>query len=216
MGLRLRQLSHSPPVGAVAAPWSLPRWLPNALSLLRIAMVPLWLALALTERHRWLTFGEVHRLTIVLLLLLIGATDVLDGLLARRFGLSTNLGATLDAVADKLATVVAVTFLTFAGAAAFGQLPVWLWVLLIVRDAVLGIGLIIIWRRHRAVRVEHRWHGRVATLTLFATVLAACAGAPYAFLWLGSAVVVALSVPGTIDYAREGARQLKRGPAPVA
>lgn len=186
----------------------MPRWLPNALSVLRIALVPAWLALAFVERARALDGADVRRLPLVALLLLIGATDLLDGLLARRFKLATNLGATLDAVADKLATAAAVTFLAFLAPPAFTPLPVWLWAALLARDLLLGAGFLTVWLRHRAVEVEHRWHGRLATLLLFATVVAACAAAPPALVAAGALLVTALVVPGTLAYLREGWRQL--------
>jgi phosphatidylglycerophosphate synthase len=187
----------------------MPRWFPNALSGLRIALVPVWLALALVERARALAEGGgVHRVPLVALLVFVGATDMLDGFLARRFGLTSNLGATLDAVADKLATVVATTVLVFVTPPGCTALPVWLWGALLLRDAALGVGWLIIWRRHRVVQVEHRWHGRLATLLLFFTVLAACAGVPTLPVTVGALAVLALIVPGTVDYVREGWRQL--------
>src|SRR5690349_9487227 len=113
-----------------------PRWLPNALSLMRIGLVPVWLALALTERAHALDGAPVRRIPVAVLLIIIGATDMIDGWMARRFNLATNLGATLDAVADKLASFVGVTFLTFFAAPAFTPLPVWLWIALFGRDAL--------------------------------------------------------------------------------
>jgi phosphatidylglycerophosphate synthase len=59
-------------MAAQGAPAVIPRWLPNALSVLRIALVPVWLVLALAEPPR--------RVALIALLLVIGATDMLDGL----------------------------------------------------------------------------------------------------------------------------------------
>ena len=56
--------------------------------------------------------------------------------------------------------------------------------------------------------MKHEWHGRAATLLLFATVVGAAAGAAPLAVNLGSAVVLALVVPGTWAYLREGWRQL--------
>jgi cardiolipin synthase len=186
----------------------IPRWLPNALTLARIGLVPVWLGLAFAMRNRVLEGGTAKQWPMVVLLLVIGATDVVDGVLARRFGLSTNLGATLDAVADKLASFVAVTFLTFLAVPAFTPLPLWLWLALFVRDALLGTGWICVWLKHREVHVKHEWHGRAATLLMFCLVVAATAGAPYRFVAFGSGVVLVLVVPGTWAYMREGWRQL--------
>jgi cardiolipin synthase (CMP-forming) len=185
-----------------------PAWLPNALSMTRIALVPAWLALAVTERARALDGEDARRLPVVLLLLVLGATDMIDGQLARRFHLESNFGATLDATADKLATFAGTTFLAFFAAPAFTPVPWWLWLALLVRDMLLGVGYLAVWLRHRAVHVEHRWHGRLGTLVLFGVVVAATAKAPPVVVTLGALTAFALVVPGTVAYMREGWRQL--------
>ena len=124
-----------------------------------------------------------------------------------------DLHATNDDLAlsgRPLATVAAVTFLAFFAPPGLTALPLWLWGALVLRDLVLGAGFLVIWRKHRTVAVEHRWHGRLSTLLLFVNVVAACAGAPAWTVLGGSAVVVVLVVPGTVDYVREGVRQLSQ------
>ncbi len=188
---------------------TMPRWVPNALSLLRIGLVPAWLALATAERMRAVDGLAVRRFWVVGLLVLVGLTDFLDGQLARRLHLATRAGALLDAVADKLATFTAVTFLTFFGAPAFTPLPVELWAVLIGRDLLLGTGAITLWLRHRRVDFEHRWHGRVATALLFLTVLLSCAAAPPALVYLLAAAVGALAIAGTADYLWAGLKVMR-------
>jgi cardiolipin synthase len=186
----------------------IPRWLPNAITLARIGLVPVWLALAFDARARSLDGQAVDNFPVVLLLIVLGATDVIDGQLARRYALATNLGATLDAVADKLATFIGTTFLAFFPSPAFTALPLWLWAALLLRDALLGTGYVCVWLRHREVHVKHEWHGRAASLLLFAVVVAATARAPAGFVVGGSVLVLLLAVPGTWAYMREGWRQL--------
>jgi cardiolipin synthase len=173
------------------------RRLPNFLSLTRIGLVPVWLALAFHQRQ-----GAV-----LLLLAVIGASDALDGLIARRFGLTSRLGAVLDAVADKLATFVAVGFLALVASPVFTPMPLWLFAALVLRDLLLGFGYLWVLHGHREAPVEHRWHGRAATLVLFFTVAAACAHAPELLVDVMSLAVLALVVPGTWDYLRAGAQQ---------
>jgi cardiolipin synthase (CMP-forming) len=192
------------------------RWIPNALSALRIALVPAWVALAFVERARALDGLEVRRFAVLALIAFIGATDFLDGLIARRYGLTTPTGAALDAVADKLATFAAVTFLAFFGAPAFTAVPIWLWGVLVARDALLGTGYLVLRVLHRHVDASHRWHGRVSTALLFAVVVLACAGGPAALVTVGAVALTALVIPGTVDYLRRGFAQLHHGPAPVA
>lgn len=98
------------------------RWLPNAISLLRILLVAPILILILTDHFAWA----------LALFFVAGFSDGVDGYLANRYEWHTRLGALLDPVADKL--LVAGTFITLT----FMQLiPVWLTVIVILRDVVI-------------------------------------------------------------------------------
>lgn len=101
------------------------QYLPNSLTLLRLLLAgPLgWLVLR--EQYQWaLVVG-----------LLAGVTDALDGLLARRLGALSRFGAALDPLADKV--LITVAFLCFAQA---GLIPWYLAIAVILRDAVIVLG----------------------------------------------------------------------------
>ena len=187
-----------------------PRWLPNALSILRIALVPVWLCLAWLARTDVAADPAAWRPLLLGVFVALGATDIVDGFLARRFQLATNLGATLDAVADKLAQVATVTWLTFVPTPGCTPLPLWLFWALAARDGLMGAGFLAVWWRHRHVEVRHRWHGKLSSLVLFALVVAAIAGAPQWSLRVAAAASLLLVVPGTLVYLREGWNQLTR------
>jgi cardiolipin synthase (CMP-forming) len=201
--------SPSIPPDAAAAP--VPRWLPNALSALRIVLVPVWLLLAFAARRGSLAGEQFSPLGPLLVLIAIGGSDVIDGIVARRFGLATNLGATLDAVADKIAQIACVTFLALAGAPAFTPLPLWLMVALGLRDFLLLMGWWVVRRKHGAVQAEHRWHGKAASALLFLLVIGALAALPPALVGIASAAVLLLVVPSTVAYLLAGWRQLRFG-----
>ncbi|MEX0708685.1 MAG: CDP-alcohol phosphatidyltransferase family protein [Woeseia sp.] len=101
------------------------RWLPNALSLLRIVLVGPIL---------WLIIGG-HYPAALLLFLFAGVTDVVDGYLAKQFDWRTWLGALLDPIADKL--LIAGLFVTLVYT---GDIPFWLAAAVIIRDAVIVAG----------------------------------------------------------------------------
>jgi len=118
-----------------------PVWLPNALTILRIALIPAFV----THAH-WcaqsVTAGGgdgPHRALATAALLGIGISDVVDGWLARRFGLATQVGAVLDAVADKLAQVTLLVFFMLVSGDAFVAVPVWFVAVIIGRDGWLFI-----------------------------------------------------------------------------
>ncbi len=100
-------------------------WLPNAISLLRIALVVPILMLILEG-----SFGFA-----LVLFGLAGFSDGLDGYLAKRFSWHSRLGALLDPVADKL--LVAGMFITLAYTQ---HIPVWLAGIVILRDVVIVAG----------------------------------------------------------------------------
>ena len=95
---------------------TVPRWLPNAVSLLRVLLVPVWLWLAERCQDAFARgdgdAADTARLWAAVTLVAIGLSDVVDGYLARRFHLASSFGAMIDAVADKLCQVVLVTWFT--------------------------------------------------------------------------------------------------------
>lgn len=101
------------------------KWIPNAISLLRIALVAPILMLIMKDSFAWA----------LALFWLAGFSDGVDGYLAKRFDWHTRLGALLDPIADKL--LVAGTFITLAYTQ---DIPVWLAAVVIFRDVVIVAG----------------------------------------------------------------------------
>jgi len=97
-------------------------WLPNAISLLRIALVAPILILILQGDFGWA----------LALFVIAGFSDGLDGYLAVRFDWSTRLGGLLDPAADKL--LITGMFITLAFT---HHIPIWLAVIVILRDVVI-------------------------------------------------------------------------------
>ena len=100
-------------------------WLPNAISILRIALVPPILILILQGDYGWA----------LALFFFAGFSDGLDGYLAVRFEWTTRLGGLLDPAADKL--LITGLFVTLAYT---GDIPVWLAAIVILRDVVIVLG----------------------------------------------------------------------------
>lgn len=100
-------------------------WLPNAISTLRILLILPILWLFVIGEYGWA----------LALFLLAGLSDGVDGFLAKRYQWNTRLGAILDPAGDKL--LVAWTFGTLAY---LEHIPVWLAVVVILRDVVIVAG----------------------------------------------------------------------------
>lgn len=98
------------------------RSVPNLLSLLRLLLVPVFLWLLLADYLVWA----------LVILALAGASDWLDGVIARKFNQVTELGKVLDPAADRL-----YIFATLIGLTINGNIPLWLAVVIIARDVML-------------------------------------------------------------------------------
>ena len=128
--------------------------LPNILSFARLLAVGVfgWLILAGQD------------VAAVVLLAVSGATDWLDGFLARRLKQRTELGAKLDPVADRLYILMAIIAL-----AVRGIVPLWLLVVLIARDVMLVL-LMPSLRRSGVVALPVNYVGKAATMCLLLAI----------------------------------------------
>jgi cardiolipin synthase len=99
----------------------------NQLTILRIVLIPAFVLLVVYGR-----LGAA-----LLVFMTAGATDALDGLIARRAGQRTSLGAWLDPMADKLLLVTTFIVLTLPTIPLTNHLPLWLTVVVISRDVVI-------------------------------------------------------------------------------
>lgn len=98
--------------------------LPNLVTLVRLAALPVFL---------WLLFGRENRAAAAWLLGALGATDWVDGYLARRLGQTSNLGKALDPVADRL-----LFFVGGGGILIDGSIPAWFAGTVLAREALVG------------------------------------------------------------------------------
>ncbi|MET9632388.1 CDP-alcohol phosphatidyltransferase family protein [Lentzea sp. NPDC006480] len=125
--------------------------IPNLLSVLRLAGVPLFLYLLLGPRaDGWA----------LLVLVLAGLSDWLDGKIARWFNQMSNLGALLDPAADRL-----YVFCTLLAFVIRDIVPLWIALVLVGRELVVGVCLLIL--RHRGWGpFEVTYLGKAATFNL--------------------------------------------------
>lgn len=132
------------------------KWnIPNALSVVRMALIPAFVTLYLLRLDMW-AFA---------VLLVSGLTDFVDGFVARRFNMITDCGKLLDPLSDKLTQVAVVVCLTTRYTE---LLP--LTVLCFVKELSQGIGGILLLKKNVQAQGA-RWFGKVSTVLFYATML---------------------------------------------
>ena len=125
------------------------RQIPNTLSALRLLAAPL---------AAWLILND-HDTAALIVFALAGASDGLDGYVARRWGATSRFGAWLDPVADKLLMLFCLTALYAVGAT-----PVWLLALVVARDAAIAAGWLLINHLSLPQRSEPLLIGKISTV----------------------------------------------------
>jgi cardiolipin synthase len=106
----------------------------NQLTLLRMVLIPPFAILLLYGYRGWA----------LVVFLAAGITDLFDGLIARRTGKKTTLGAWLDPMADKLLLVSTFVMLTLPGLNLVNRFPIWLTVLVISRDIAIVLTVAVV------------------------------------------------------------------------
>jgi cardiolipin synthase len=135
----------------------------NQLTLLRMFLIPAFVILVV--------YGHLGAALAVFLTA--GLTDALDGLIARRAGQKTTLGAWLDPMADKLLLVSTFIVLTLPGLGLANRLPLWLTVLIISRDVGIVLTVAIVNLAVGRRTFQPSIYGKIATATYIATAVAA-------------------------------------------
>ncbi len=173
--------------------------IPNLVSVARLSLVPVFV---------WLLLGRDDPVAAGWLFGLIGATDWVDGFLARRLNQVSEVGKFLDPLADRIAVFVALVGGLIAGVLA----PWFAWAILL-REALVGVGALWVAARGRT-KLAVRRLGKLATLLVYAGV---------GFLFLASsgwdwveALGWALGVPGLVLYWVVGVAYLEDAGRAVA
>ncbi|HEY3578837.1 MAG TPA: CDP-alcohol phosphatidyltransferase family protein [Gaiellaceae bacterium] len=171
--------------------------LPNALTIARLALIPVFVVLMVRAGHRpsWpagVAFG------------IAGITDQVDGFLARRWHVESQFGKVADPLADRLMIDAAVILLAY-----YDRLP-WVGLAVIIgRDVLLLAGSVLL--APRGIEVDVNVVGKAATWILYAAiffriVIEPATKWPLYLFWAG----LALALVAGVLYIRKARRELRR------
>ena len=177
----------------------------NQLTLLRMLLIPAFVICVLDGDLGWALVAFVTA----------GVTDGLDGLIARRSGQSSSLGAWLDPMADKLLLVTTFVVLALPNLNLTNRLPVWLTVCIISRDVVIILTVAIVNLAIGRRTFRPSIYGKIATATYIITAVAAMLfnylGYHALIVDVGVWVSLAITIISSLHYIWH-ARQIIDGP----
>jgi cardiolipin synthase len=195
-------VSGRPPTGdAAATPW---RHLPNFISALRIALVAPLVVVILLERYE----------LALVIAAIAGLSDGVDGWLARRFHWKSRLGSVLDPAADKLMLVGCMIVLGY-----LDEVPRWLVILVVARDAVIALGVLGVLAWHRVLRnfeAHPSWLSKITTVVQILFVLWVLADRAFGWhagmtipVWIVAVLTAVSGVDYVVRWGRLARRELK-------
>lgn len=156
--------------------------IPNLITVVRLACLPIFV---------WLMLVDENRAAAAVLLGALGATDWVDGYIARRFGQTSTLGKVLDPVADRLLFFVTLVCILIDGCA-----PAWVCWMVLVREVVISAATLVL-AGLGARRIDVTRAGKTGTFLLMFAFPAFIAGAS-TFWWapIGRSLAWLFVVPG--------------------
>ena len=129
--------------------------LPNYLTVLRLILVPIIFSLILLEYY----------LYAFIIFVIASFTDILDGRIARKYNLVTDLGRLMDPLADKLTQISTISALIMKGI-----IPFWILVILTSKELIMIIVAFILYRK-QIVTIQSKWYGKLATVMFFVAIV---------------------------------------------
>jgi len=156
--------------------------LPNVVTVARLCLLPLFL---------WLLLGDHERYAAAWVLGAMGATDWVDGYLARHLHQVSTVGKVLDPIADRLLLLGGIGAILWVGAA-----PLWVGIVALVREGTVSVATLVL-AAVGARRIDVTWFGKAGTFCLMVAFPLFLCGHSTAF-WRGPAEVGAwiAAVPG--------------------
>lgn len=124
---------------------------PNLISLVRLACIPVFV---------WLLFGKENRGAASVLLGVLGGSDWVDGYVARRYHQGSTLGKILDPVADRLLLGIGVLAIIIDG-----SVPRWVGIIVVFREVLVSVVTVAL-AAMGAKRIDVQWVGKAGTFGL--------------------------------------------------
>ena len=181
--------------------------IPNALTLLRLFLVPCFIAASVERMY----------LTALIIFVTAAVTDILDGAIARRLNQRSRLGALLDPAADKLLMVSGFLFYTLSTDLAV-RIPGWLTFTVFIRDVMIASGAYLLYTRVHVKKFPPSLLGKMTTVAQAVTLASAVAVNAFGPSWMWMTTVMfrlslALTLASAFDYLRRSERLLDEHPA---
>ena len=177
--------------------------LPNKLTILRVIMIPFFVAALLYDGGA----NQNMRYVAAALFIIASLTDMLDGKIARKYNLVTNFGKFMDPLADKLLVCSALICMI-----ELRELPAWMVIIIISREFIIS-GFRLVASDNGIVIAASYW-GKFKTVSQMAMIIVLIMNLGGVFDLIGTALIwisLILTVVSLIDYIAKNVQVLTKG-----
>ena len=130
------------------------KYIPNILTILRFFLIPFAVYCLINEQY----------LLAIVFICLSGLTDVLDGMIARKFNFITNFGKLIDPLADKVTQVSLLCTLVIKQI-----IPLWILIVVLAKEATMVAGASFLYGKDLVV--SSKWYGKLATVLFYLAII---------------------------------------------
>lgn len=130
---------------------------PNILTIIRFIFIPIIVT----------ALGFNNYLLALLLFTLSSITDVLDGIIARKYNVISDFGKLMDPLADKCTQISVLLTLTIKGV-----IPIWIIVVLILKESIMIAGASFLYGKKLVV--SSKWYGKLTTVLIYIAIVCSC------------------------------------------
>lgn len=130
--------------------------IPNVLTIIRFFLIPVFCIVYFSP-------VDNHFIISIVIFLISGITDILDGYIARKYDMVTKWGTLLDPLADKLMLITVLFSLSRTGV-----IPIWIFSLILAKEGLMILGGILLLKKQTVVAA--RYYGKAATLFFYLSI----------------------------------------------
>lgn len=174
--------------------------IPNLLTIGRFFLIPVFVAVFYSSR-------EDSLLLAMLVFLAAGATDLLDGYIARRYDMITEIGTLLDPLADKLMLITVMICMALEN-----FFPFWIVIIIVIKETVMIGGGVYLYYSHRNIVIPANWLGKAATAAFYGAIVLLSIGGGGIGGRIAVYIAVALAALAFINYQAVVFREMKKIP----
>ncbi|SCY69594.1 CDP-diacylglycerol--glycerol-3-phosphate 3-phosphatidyltransferase [Alkaliphilus peptidifermentans] len=169
--------------------------LPNTITIIRFGLIPIFIIMFFSTSSNAIVYS-------ILIFILAGVTDMLDGYIARKYNLVTKWGQAMDPLADKLMQLTVLICFTIKR-----FLPIWVIVIVGIKELLMVSGGLFLYTQKGKIVIAANQYGKMATVLFYVAIISVAFRLPYYIylVWIS----VSFTAYAFLQYAKIGLKEVK-------